>query len=265
MELPIYQVDAFSSEVFKGNPAAVVPLEEWLPDDILQNIAVENNLSETAYFVETEDGVHLRWFTPSYEVDLCGHATLASAFVYLTQLHPDKNSVTFQTNVAGDLTITKNTDGFVMDLPARGGEKIDIDDIPEIVLKALGGHNPIAAYKARDLMLVYDDASIVKNMTPDYKLLEQYPSWVCVTAKSDQENIDFISRFFCADDSLLEDPVTGSAHCTLVPYWAEKFDKNTLRAYQASKRGGHLVCELKNERVFLTGQAALYLKGSIYV
>lgn len=265
MELPIYQVDAFASESFKGNPAAVVPLTKWLPDPVLQNIATENNLSETAFFIETDSGAYLRWFTPSYEVDLCGHATLASAYVYLTQLHPEKEQVVFETNVAGNLTVKKNKDGFTMDLPARGGEKIDISDIPNFVIEALGSHTPVEAYKARDLMLVYKDEDIIKSIEPDYKTLEQYPDWICITAKSDQQEVDFVSRFFCADDSLLEDPVTGSAHCTLVPYWAQKLGKNDLKAYQASKRGGYLSCRLDNDRVFITGEATLYLKGTIYV
>ena len=265
MELDIYQVDAFSETVFAGNPAAVVPMQEWLADETLQNIAIENNLSETAFFIETEDGPYLRWFTPSYEVDLCGHATLATAHVYLNILHPEKDSVTFKTNVAGDLTIKKEGNLLTMDFPARAGNEIKIEDIPDFVFEALGTVKPVQAVKARDLMLVYEDAQTVRDISPDFQALKKYDSWICVTAPSDEPEHDFISRFFCADDSLLEDPVTGSAHCTLVPYWAARLQKNTLKAYQASERGGHLDCAFENNRVYLSGKTALYLKGKIYV
>lgn len=266
MELPIYQVDAFTSEVFKGNPAAVVPLDFWLPDDILQNIAIENNLSETAFFVKTDEDFHLRWFTPTYEIDLCGHATLATSFVILNELYPDKTEVTFSTNVAGKLTVKKNKNSFTMDFPNRKGEKVNIEDIPDEVLKGIGNITPTEGYKARDLILVFDNEQVVHSIKPDFRTLIKYPNAVCVTATSDKDGADFISRFFCAyDETIPEDPVTGSAHCTLVPYWAERLGKNTLNAYQASKRGGHLQCTLDGDRVFITGQAALYLKGTIYV
>ena len=263
MELSLYQVDAFTDDVFGGNPAAVAPLKQWLPDHILQSIAIENNLSETAFFIAGKDGPHLRWFTPSYEVDLCGHATLASAYVYLFILNPDENSVTFRTNVAGDLTITKDGDLLTMDFPQRPGDEIDVKDIPAFALDALSPARPIAARKARDLMLIYEDEQTVRDMQPDYSALKKYASWVCVTAPS--KEYDFVSRFYCADDSLLEDPVTGSAHCTLAPYWGARLGKNELRGYQASARGGEVICELKSDRVFLTGSAALYMKGTIYV
>lgn len=263
MELPIYQVDAFTDNVFGGNPAAVIPMAEWLPDEVLQKIAVENNLSETAYFIETPDGPYLRWFTPSYEVDLCGHATLASAYTYLALLHPDKNSVTFKTNVAGDLTITRDGDLFTMDFPARAGENMDVDTVPSFVLDALSPHKPIAVRKARDLLLVYDNETIINDITPDWSALKKYEPWICVSAAS--QKYDFVSRFFCADDSIGEDPVTGSAHCTLTPYWAEKLRKNTFQAYQASARGGALTCTLKEDRVFISGKAVLYMKGTIHV
>jgi PhzF family phenazine biosynthesis protein len=263
MELPLYQVDAFADAVFGGNPAAVVPLKEWLPDETLQLIAIENNLSETAYFMETPEGPYLRWFTPSYEVDLCGHATMASAYVYLFELYPEKTSVTFKTNVAGDLTVTKNGNILTMDFPQRAGEEIAVADVPAFVLDALTPHRPVAARKARDLMLIYDNEDIVRTIEPDFMALKKYAPWISVTAPS--KDFDFVSRFYCSDDSLLEDPVTGSAHCTLAPYWADRLGKTTLKGYQASARGGVVQCEIKDGRVFISGSAVLYMKGTIYV
>lgn len=265
MELPIYQVDAFTSELFKGNPAAVVPLEEWLPDDMLQNIAIENNLSETAFFIPDGDDFYLRWFTPTYEIDLCGHATMATAFVILTQLYPDRNTVHFNTNVAGKLTVDHNDGWLKMDFPSRPGERINNADIPDVVLKALDNKMPMEAYKARDLMLVFDDENFVRTVEPDFGLLKSYPDAVCITTTTKEDGIDFISRFLCAYDPIPEDPVTGSAHCTLIPYWAKTLNKTKLSAYQASERGGHLKCILEGDRVEITGKAALYLKGTIYV
>lgn len=266
MELPIYQVDAFTSEVFKGNPAAVVPLEEWLPDDILQNIAIENNYSETAFFIPDGDNFFLRWFTPTYEIDLCGHATLATSFVILTELYPDRTKVLFKTNVAGDLIVTKNGDYFTMDFPNREGKKVNINDIPDEVMNGISNVQPLEGYKSRDLMLIFENEDIIKSIKPDFSSLINYPSAVCVTAPAKDPNLDFVSRFFCAYDmSIPEDPVTGSAHCTLTPYWAKTLGKNTLNAYQASKREGYLKCTLENDRVYITGQATLYLKGHIYI
>lgn len=265
MELPLYQVDAFTSEVFKGNPAAVVPLDSWLPDDILQKIAIENNLSETAFFIPDGDDFYLRWFTPTYEIDLCGHATLASSYVILNELYPDRDKVIFKTNVAGDLIVKKKNNQYQMDFPSRAGKKINIKDIPEIVLSSLNGPTPVDAYKSRDLMLVYESEEAIRNLKPNFHELIAYPHAICVTAQAD-ENINFISRFFCAYDvTIPEDPVTGSAHCTLTPYWAEKLGKTKLKAKQISARGGDLELELKNNRVYITGNATLYLRGKIYV
>lgn len=262
MEHTIYQVDAFTDTLFTGNPAAIIPLKEWLPDAVMQKIAAENNLSETAYFIETPDGPYLRWFTPTLEIDLCGHATLATSFVYLTILHPEKSSVTFKTNVAGDLTITKDGDYLTMDFPARCGQPVSLDSIPPSVFDALSQKRPIAAYQARDLMLVYEDEQIIRDITPDFETLKKHDRWIIVTAPSKEFN--FVSRFFCADDVVMEDPVTGSAHCTSVPYWANKLGQTKLKARQLSERGGDLMCELKGERVFLSGKAVLYMKGTIY-
>jgi len=263
---PIYQVDAFTSQTFGGNPAAVVPLDAWLPDEVMQNIAIENNLSETAFFIPDGDNFYLRWFTPTYEIDLCGHATLATSYVIMNELYPDRTSVKFNTNVAGELTVTQDENLLTMDFPNRPGEKINIDDIPECVINGVGGIKPIEAYKSRDLMLVYDDEQIIADIDANFRKLIKYPDAVIVTAPSKENKYDFISRFFCAyDKTIPEDPVTGSAHCTLTPYWANKLNKTTLTARQISTRGGDLHLELKNDRVFISGEATLYLKGTIYV
>jgi PhzF family phenazine biosynthesis protein len=266
MELPIYQVDAFTSEIFGGNPAAIVPLKEWLPDELMQNIAIENNYSETAFFIPHKDSFYLRWFTPTYEIDLCGHATLATSHVILKELYPNRDEVKFYTNVAGELIVTKQDDSLEMDFPSRPGEKVDLNDIPEIVSEGLHGIKPTEAYKARDLMLIFDDEEIIKLVKPDFSKLIQYPHAVIITSESKEADIDFVSRFLCAYDfSIPEDPVTGSAHCTLTPYWADKLKKSELKAYQASLRGGNLECRLNGDRVYIKGQTKLYLKGTIYV
>ena len=262
---PIYQIDAFTKETFKGNPAAVVVLDQWLTPAVMQDIASENNLSETAFIVETKAGYHLRWFTPMSEVDLCGHATLSAAHVIFTELKPKLNEIVFTTEVAGELTVTrKAANQYTLNFPARAGEKIDIKTIPEFVLKSLSPHQPIEAYQARDLMLVYDDPKIVRDIAPDYRELHKFDKWVIVTAKGDQ-NYDCVSRFFCAGDGIDEDPVTGSAHCTIIPYWARVLGKTKLYAYQASERGGDIDAELIGDRVYLSGSAITYLKGTINV
>ena len=268
MELDIYQVDAFTSEVFKGNPAAVVPLSTWLPDDIMLSIAIENNYSETAFFVpNNDDSFHLRWFTPTYEIDLCGHATLATSFVILNELYPDRSEVRYTTNESGELIVTKAFGCLTMDFPNRPAEKLDISDIMPDVIQGIGGITPEEAYvRAKRLFLVFKDQETIQSIDPDFRLLKNYPSSVCVTAPADDENLDFVSRFFCAyDDTIPEDPVTGSAHTTLTPYWSNRLNKTELKARQISTRGGNLDLRLENDRVYITGEAVLYLKGKIYV
>jgi PhzF family phenazine biosynthesis protein len=266
--LALYQVDAFTNKTFGGNPAAVVPLQEWLPDEVMQNIAIENNLSETAFFIPTERGYHLRWFTPTYEIDLCGHATLGTSHVILHELHPNKDRVVFETNVSGDLIVTKSNDSLQMDFPSLPPEQLALNDIPNAVLEGLHHPNILDAHigKNKKLILTLENEKAIKALKPNFSILLDYPSSVIVTAPSDNKKYDFVSRYFCAYDfSIQEDPVTGSAHCMLVPYWAKKLGKSTLAAYQASKRGGELFCELKGDRVFIKGQTKLYLKGEIYV
>jgi len=265
---PIYQVDAFTNKTFGGNPAAVVPLDTWLPDEVMQNIAIENNLSETAFFIPTDKGFHLRWFTPTYEIDLCGHATLATSHVILNELYPERNSVIFETNVSGDLIVTKSQEGLEMDFPSLDMESVALNDIPQAVLEGLHHPDILEANISQNkkLVLLLKNEQAVRALKPNYSILLGYPSSVIATAPSDNAKYDFISRYFCAYDfSIQEDPVTGSAHCLLVPYWAEKLNKTKLNAFQASKRGGELFCELKGDRVFIKGGTTLYLKGEIYV
>ena len=261
MELPIYQVDAFTSQVFGGNPAAVVPLDEWLPDETLQKIALENNLSETAFFVANDNGFHLRWFTPTVEVDLCGHATLATSSVIYEQLGYDKPEIRFE-SLSGELIVKKSEDGFTLDFPVWPHTQIDID--PRVT-DALGAE-PTELYTGPDWVAVYDDASIVENMAPNMQKLSAISEarGIIATAAG-KDGLDFVSRFFGPNVGVPEDPVTGSAHCILSPIWAEKLGKNQFKAKQVSERGGDLTCELKGDRVHITGKATLFSKGCIYV
>jgi PhzF family phenazine biosynthesis protein len=235
-------------------------LEKWLDDTTLQHIAAENNLSETAFFVRNKDDIALRWFTPKIEIDLCGHATLASAFVLFNYLDVSSNEISFSTK-SGFLTVNKNQKGFLeMDFPARPGESVAA---PDSLIKALG-KNLTEVYKSRDYLVVLDNEDEVRNMRPDFQELSKLDcTGVIITAKG--KEVDFISRFFAPRVGVLEDPVTGSSHCSLIPYWAEKLGKKTLTAHQASQRGGELFCELDQDRVRIAGNAVLYLKGSINI
>jgi len=255
----IYQVDAFSSQVFAGNPAAICPLEEWLPDEQMQAIAGENNLSETAFFVRDGDGYGLRWFTPVVEVDLCGHATLASAFIILNDLTPSANSVRFQTK-SGALVVNREGDLFSMDFPSRPPGECDAH--PQLV-KALGG-SPETVLAARDYLVVYASEDEVRKLEPNMQLVSEVDKFaVIVTAPG--KDVDFVSRFFAPAKGVPEDPVTGSAHCTLIPYWSKRLGKKKLHAYQVSKRGGELWCEDRGDRVTMSGKAARFMEGTIYL
>jgi predicted PhzF superfamily epimerase YddE/YHI9 len=259
MTLSLYQVDAFTSQVFRGNPAAVVPLERWLDDATLQRIAAENNLSETAYLVREPEGFRIRWFTPKVEVALCGHATLASAWVLFSKLEPGRDSVTFASK-SGPLVVTREGGRLVLDFPARPGIPWEA---PPALVAALGAA-PRASLKAMDVLLVYDEETQVRALRPDFGALAELDTrGVIVTARG--QDVDFVSRFFAPRVGVPEDPVTGSAHCTLVPYWAARLGKNTLHARQVSERGGELWCELRGDRVRIAGQAALYLTGTIEI
>ncbi len=260
MQIPIYQVDAFANRLFAGNPAAVCPLDEWLPDETLQSIAFENNLAETAYFVRNGDGGYkLRWFTPVVEVELCGHATLASAFIIFTELHPDVREARFQTR-SGELVVTREGDLLSMDFPSRPAGEVSFP--PELV-DALGG-NPEEVLGAFNYLVIYKTEAEVRALKPNMELLSQVDRFaVIVTAPGD--NVDFVSRFFAPKQGVPEDPVTGSAHCTLTPYWSQRLGKKDLHARQISPRGGEVWCTDNGDRVRISGSAVKFLTGIIEV
>lgn len=257
----IYQADAFTGNLFGGNPAAVVPLENWIPDELMQKIAAENNLAETAYFVEKDDHFELRWFTPELEIDLCGHATLASAHILYSEMGFAHDAITFRTQKAGDLIVTRNGDRYEMDFPARITETVEA---PQGLLEALGGPTPLEIRKSRDYFLVYEHEETIAAMKPDFARLAQIDAiGIIITAPGN--SVDFVSRFFAPKAGINEDPVTGSAHCNLIPYWAEKLGKNELHALQISARKGELWCEHLGDRVTMSGEAVTYLRGEINV
>ncbi len=255
----IYQVDAFSSQVFAGNPAAVCPLEEWLPDDRMQAISRENNLSNTAFFVPGGDGFCLRWFTPEVEVDLCGHATLASAFIVLNDLTPSANSVRFQTK-SGALVVNREGDLFSLDFPSRPPRESDVG--PQLI-EALGGR-PETVLASRDCLAVYASEDEVRKLEPNMQLLSKVDTFGII-ATAPGKDVDFVSRFFAPAQGVPEDPVTGSAHCALIPYWSKRLGKTKLHAYQVSKRGGELWCQDRGDRVTISGKAARFMEGTIYL
>lgn len=259
MKLDLYQVDAFAGKVFEGNPAAVCPLQDWLPDKQLRNIAMENNLSETAYFVEKGDTYRLRWFTPVAEVDLCGHATLASAHVLFEHLGYDKPEIVFDSN-SGLLRVRKENGMLKMNFPATIGEQVDP---PETLLDALGtGAEEV--YKATDYMIVLESEDQVRKLDPNFFLLNKIDTrGIIVTAPG--EDYDFVSRFFAPALGINEDPVTGSAHTMMTPYWSEKFGKKEMKARQISKRGGTVMCTMLGDRVEIAGKAVTYLEGLINI
>ena len=255
--IPVYQVDAFASRVFTGNPAAVCPLDKWLPDEQMQAIAAENNLAETAFFVKNGEGYHLRWFTPTVEVDLCGHATLASGFVIMNPLTPSAKSVQFSTQ-SGKLVVTRDGDLLSLDFPTRVPLECQVH--PELVM-AMGGEAQ-TVLAAREYLVVYVTEDEVRSLTPDMNILAKVDRFA-VIATAPGKDVDFISRFFAPKQGIPEDPVTGSAHCTLIPYWSKRLGKKKLHAYQASPRGGELWCEDRGDRVIIRGKAIQFLEGTI--
>jgi PhzF family phenazine biosynthesis protein len=264
MKLPLYQIDAFTATVFSGNPAGICPLEHWLPDATMQSIAAENNVAETAFFVPRAPAASgaidydLRWFTPEAEIDLCGHATLASGFLVLTTLDPTRQEVTFHTK-SGALTVRRAGDDLSMDFPARPPERCEV---PE--LAAALGATPAEVWKSRDVMAVFPAEADVRAIAPSFDRIRALGVFgVIVTAPG--RDVDFVSRFFAPLMGVPEDPVTGSAHCTLVPYWANRLGRSRLRARQISLRGGELACEHRGERVTIAGRAVQYLAGTIEV
>lgn len=257
MPIPLYQVDAFTSKVFGGNPAAVCPLEDWLPDERLQAIAAENNLSETAFFVRRGERYDLRWFTPTVEVDLCGHATLASAFVVFNFLNPDAGAVTFDTR-SGELIVRRAGDLLLMDFPSKPPAPCEP---PPNLLEALGGQ-PLEVLKADYYLVVYETEKEILALKPNMEMLGAIEG-AAVIVSAHGEEVDFVSRFFAPAYGIAEDPVTGSSHCTLIPFYAQRQCKSKLHARQVSARGGELFCEDRGDRVRIAGNAVLYLEGTI--
>lgn len=254
-----YVVDAFTDKVFAGNPAAVCVMEAWLPDDLMMQITRENNLSETAFAVPEGDHYHLRWFTPGGEIDLCGHATLATAYVITRFVQPELTTVRFQT-LSGMLTVVKDGDLFAMDFPAYTLEQVPVTDAME---KAIGAR-PVEAYLGRDLLCVMDSEETVRTAEPDQTLLSSLDGLLQhTTAKG--KDFDCVSRSFGPKLNVPEDPVCGSGHCHILPYWAQQFGKDTLVAYQASRRGGVVYGKLEGDRVTLSGKAALYAESEIHI
>ena len=260
MKLAIYQIDAFAEKVFTGNPAAVVPLQKWLSDVTMQNIALENNLSETAFFIPVENGFHIRWFTPAIEVNLCGHATLASAHVLFHHLNYPEKEIRFQSK-SGILKVKKDVELIVLDFPTSEVNEVEL---PANIEKAFG-INPQKCFKGReDLMFVFKNQEEIKNLQPDFSFLKTLEMrGIIATAPSDE--YDFVSRFFAPREGIDEDPVTGSAHTMLIPYWAGELGKDKLVAKQISKRGGVLYCKNADDRVEIAGNAQTYLTGEILV
>jgi PhzF family phenazine biosynthesis protein len=260
MRIPCYQVDAFTRTRFAGNPAAVCPLPRWLPDATLQAIAAENNLAETAFYVPDGEDYNLRWFTPEVEVDLCGHATLATAFVQMTAIEPRLMEIRFHSR-SGPLAVTRDGEAFTLDFPSRPPVP---GDSPEGLLAALGGA-PREVLRARDWLVVYDSAEAVRSLRPDLAALARVEGVFAaiVTAPGDEPGVDFVSRFFAPAQGIPEDPVTGSAHCTLAPFWAERLGRGQLLARQVSRRGGEIRCTMRGDRVDLTGHAVLVKTGEL--
>ncbi len=284
MKLTIYQVDAFTDKLFGGNPAAVIPLDKWLDTGLMQKIALENNLSETVFIVpcnKADANYDIRWFTPEVEINLCGHATLASAWVLFNILNFDKPEIRFN-SMSGILKVTKEDDLICMDFPSWKPERLDI--YPDELSAILNYEEFVAVYKHRDILVEFMNEDAVKNCKPDFSLMKKHIDKMIITAPGAKrsevpfdrlakstwsdgtsDHVDFVSRFFAPGAGIDEDPVTGSAHSQLIPFWAEKLGKNNLHALQLSTRGGELWCEQKADRVIMKGKAVFYMKGEIHL
>ncbi len=261
MKLQLFQVDAFTDQVFKGNPACVVPLKEWLADDVLLKIAQENAVAETAFFIDKGDHFYLRWFTPEIEMDLCGHATLATAHVIKAELNYKEEVVRFHSQ-SGELAVQETNGLYTLDFPSRPPEPAEL---PKNIKQSLS-IQPQAVFKARDYVLLYESEQEILDLMIDRVLFDPInldPGGVIVTARGNE--VDFVSRFFTPQASILEDPVTGSAHCSLIPFWAKRLKKTEMEAQQLSSRGGSLHSQLNGDRVLISGQAKTYLRGWINV
>ena len=260
MRLELFQVDSFTNKTFEGNPAGVI-FSEFLPNEVMQKIALENNLSETAFVYEEDNDYRIKWFSPLMEIDLCGHATLAAAHIYFTEINRDADSITFISSKNGSLEVTRKNNYLYLNFPVDQYAPISIDDD----LINMIGETPIEAFKGRDdIMCIFEDESIIYNIEPNKSLLKLFPvRGLIVSAKS--LDYDFVSRCFFPITGVDEDPVTGSAHTTLTPYWAKQFGKDSLLAKQVSSRGGELKCVLEGDRVIIGGEAVTYLKGFITI
>jgi PhzF family phenazine biosynthesis protein len=261
MQLPIFQVDAFTDKLFGGNPAAVCPLVNWLPDNVMQRIALENSVAETSFFIPLNDGFEIRWFTPEIEMDLCGHATIAAAHVLSRHLNYSLPYIRFYSK-SGELMVTVDSKRFTLNFPSR---KPKPTDIPRIISDAIQ-EKPVEVLKSRDYVLVFESEEKIRRMKPNQGILNQInldPGGIIITAPGDE--VDFVSRFFTPQASIFEDPVTGSAHCSLIPYWSEKLEKKSMIALQLSQRVGKLFCENLYERVLISGEAVTYLEGNITI
>ena len=260
MTYKIYQVDAFTDQLFGGNPAAIVPLTEWIDEKLMQQVAAENNLSETAFYVKKEDLFEIRWFTPAAEVNLCGHATLGSAFVIFNCEGFEGNEIPFFSPRSGELKVNKNGDWLDLTFPADKVEQVDIT--PD--LESCFDKKPKKAFKGKtDYMLVFETEEEVQEIKPNFERISKYARGIIVTAKGN--SVDFVSRFFAPQVGVNEDPVTGSAHTTLIPYWSNELGKKELVAQQLSKRKGYLKCRNLDGKVLISGQGKLYMKGEIFI
>ena len=259
-QIDFYMVDAFTDTTFGGNAAAVCPLTEWLPDATLLAMARQHNQSETAFFVTTDEGFELRWFTTQGEVNLCGHATLASAHVIFEYLNYPETAIQFSTRFVGPLTVTRNGDWLTLDFPATSSEPVTP---PQLLLDSLGISEYQEVRLGRTYTVVLSTQQQVEAIKPDFQLMLGLNQKVCITAPANDEGYDFVSRFFSPASSITEDPVTGSTHTMLIPYWAQKLGKTQMLARQVSQRGGDLRCQLVGYRVHIAGQAATYLVGKV--
>ncbi len=261
MKLKLYQVDAFTDQLFSGNPAAVCPLEEWISDNLLQQIAMENNLSETAFYIKKVNEYEIRWFTPTMEVDLCGHASLATAFVLFNYEHYEGEQIVFHTRERGDLKVKKTNNLLTLNFPADRTQTVPLTNL----LTACFNHIPVEAFKGlNDYMLVFENEKQIASILPDFKAISELDArGVIVTAEGTET--DYVLRFFAPQSGIHEDPVTGSAQTALVPYWASMLGKNELTAIQLSKRRGYLKCRYLNERVEICGEAKLFMIGEIFI
>lgn len=260
MKMDLYQVDTFTDKIFGGNSACVIPLEEWLSDEVLLKIAKENAVAETAFFVSSASGFDLRWFTPEIEMDLCGHATLAAAHILKMYLHFDDDKIVFQSK-SGLLEVTIEDDLYTMDFPSRMPQPAVLPDF----IKTSLSKQPKEIFLSRDYVLVYETEEDVRNIKIDRAIIDQInldPGGVIITARGNE--CDFVSRYFTPQASIFEDPVTGSAHCSLIPYWSKRLDKKKMIAYQLSERMGVLYCEDKEDRVLIAGKAKTYAAGTLW-